>query len=95
LCGDNAHYIVYDKRATPLVAANVTNPIIFYGDANYNFSSVWSDWNGAGLFTTELQGTVPVAAVIDGGGCLYYCYNDLTYNGVPTVYPYAGLEDGK
>jgi hypothetical protein len=77
-----------------LVAADVTNPIIFYGDINYNFSSVWSDWNGAGLFTTELEG-VGAENIMDVGACLHYCYYDLTLNGVPTVYPYAGLENGK
>jgi hypothetical protein len=73
-----------------LVAAAVTAPIIFYGDINYNFSSVWSDWNGAGLFTTQAEGPADIIAIMDIGACLYYCFMDLA-----NVYPYAGIEDGE
>jgi hypothetical protein len=80
------HYIVYDTRATKLVAANVTNPIIFPGDINYNFSSVWSSWNGANLFTT---GVIQASTTQDVGSCLYFCATDST-----TPYPYAGISKG-
>jgi hypothetical protein len=77
-----------------LVAANVTNPRISYGDANYNFSAVWSDWNNAGLFIHQSE-DLGAISVIDVEACLYICYNDVTFQGVQGVCPYAGLEDAE
>jgi hypothetical protein len=87
--------MVYDRRATPLVAADITTPRIPYGDAIYNFSSVWTDWNGQGLFADELEAWASAIATMDVESCLFLCAFDLSINNVQTIAPYAGLEDAK
>jgi hypothetical protein len=99
--------VVYAARPTQLVSANVSNPIIPYGDSTYNFSGAWTDWNGAGLFQNQVQVTyAPSIASMSVELCLFLCSRDgsfvngvaaLTDGGPPvlTVFPYAGLENGE
>jgi hypothetical protein len=90
-CGTFQYQIVYTLRETPMISTDISNPFMPLGDANYNFSSVYTDLNNTGLFIDLWTGGPWMPGSMSVELCLFACADA----GSPFPYTYAGLENGE
>jgi hypothetical protein len=91
-CGIYQYQIVYEVRGTLLTSGDISDPFTPMGDANYNFSSVYTDVDNTGLFIHVWTGGPWMPGGMSVELCLWQCAYG---NGSPFPYTYAGLENGE